>query len=495
MNCTKKVPTRDPVELLLRRIARSALLGGAATLTFACGGDDGDASGAMDGGHDAGKTVLDGGSDAAMVAPHDAATFAFDGGPPTIDCNGDNSLVRADHLQTRVTYDYLALERQSGVYKGVDDAGVAQFTGNGAPMVVSARGTPCASASSAGCTTEVQQPGDFVPYNCVQACSALSFVTTRGDIVEHWSGADRVATLLAPIDTSDEAIMIAMANGYMVPCGAGSALAKVEDGYLLLGTKYASICPIVTQGYNLHVALDGTIRVLGDFVFDSNQGCVGRIPRGLRSRSVGQHRSELGDYLANCAHLEAASVVAFERLACELEAHGAPQSLVEAAKVSARDEVRHARLIGLIARAHEGELVELEVDALPPRSLEEIALENATEGCVRETYGALVGAYQAEHAREPALAQAMLAIAEDEARHAALSHHVYSWSMERLDASARERVRTERDRAIEVLRAECANEPSAALRELAGLPSAKVAQRMFDELTRELWHVPLQVVA
>lgn len=35
------------------------------------------------------------------------------------------------------------------------------------------------------------------------------------------------------------------------------------------------------------------------------------------------------------------------------------------------------------------------VERAPVRSLEDIAVENAVEGCVRETFGALVGAWQA----------------------------------------------------------------------------------------------------
>jgi hypothetical protein len=45
------------------------------------------------------------------------------------------------------------------------------------------------------------------------------------------------------------------------------------------------------------------------------------------------------------AQLEAASIVAFDRLARELDAHGAPAELVAEARRAKTDEVRHARTL------------------------------------------------------------------------------------------------------------------------------------------------------
>jgi hypothetical protein len=59
--------------------------------------------------------------------------------------------------------------------------------------------------------------------------------------------------------------------------------------------------------------------------------------------------------------------------------------------------------------------------APPARSLEELAVENAVEGCVRETYGALTAIWQARTAKDPSVAAAVRRIARDETRHAALS--------------------------------------------------------------------------
>ncbi|NIS36796.1 MAG: ferritin-like domain-containing protein, partial [Actinobacteria bacterium] len=44
------------------------------------------------------------------------------------------------------------------------------------------------------------------------------------------------------------------------------------------------------------------------------------------------------------------------------------------------------------------------IEDAPVRTAYEIALENAVEGCVRETFGALVGAHQALRASDPSIA-------------------------------------------------------------------------------------------
>ncbi|HEU5059402.1 MAG TPA: hypothetical protein VFU21_22870, partial [Kofleriaceae bacterium] len=56
-------------------------------------------------------------------------------------------------------------------------------------------------------------------------------------------------------------------------------------------------------------------------------------------------------HLARCAELEEVSVHAFLRLARELGELGAPPALVAAARAAAADEVRHAALMGGLARA------------------------------------------------------------------------------------------------------------------------------------------------
>jgi hypothetical protein len=136
----------------------------------------------------------------------------------------------------------------------------------------------------------------------------------------------------------------------------------------------------------------------------------------------------------------------------ELARLGAPAELVAAAERSACDERRHARMMARRARAHGARTTTARVRRAAPRTLEAIARENAVEGCVQETFGALLLRWQALHAGDPSLRRLFARIAADETRHAALSWEVARWAEERLDARARTRVRAARTRAVRSLR-------------------------------------------
>jgi rubrerythrin len=127
-------------------------------------------------------------------------------------------------------------------------------------------------------------------------------------------------------------------------------------------------------------------------------------------------------YLAKAAYLERASVTAFVRLAEELAAHGAPTRLRRAALRAARDEILHARIVARLAeRAGAPSIDQPRVRAARVRSLAALAIENAVEGCVYETFGAAVGLAQAMTASDAKVRAAMRRIARDEMQHAELA--------------------------------------------------------------------------
>src|SRR5262249_15726922 len=132
----------------------------------------------------------------------------------------------------------------------------------------------------------------------------------------------------------------------------------------------------------------------GGYALTCVTGCVGRMPEGLAARQ-GHERDAIANWLADVAYLEAASVDAFAILSQELQAHGAPSPLVRAAQRAGRDEVRHARVMGRLARAAGGRPTKPRVKRAGVRCVERMALENAVEGCVRETFGALLTPWQA----------------------------------------------------------------------------------------------------
>jgi hypothetical protein len=191
------------------------------------------------------------------------------------------------------------------------------------------------------------------------------------------------------------------------------------------------------------------------------------------------------------SYLEAASVDAFERLTRELEAHRAPARLRAASRRAARDEVRHARVMKKLARRAGGHVPAVHLEARHVRSLEEMAVENAVEGCVRETFGAAVAMIQAERAGDARVRRAMRRIAGDETRHAELSWAVGQWIDARLDAAARRRVHEARTSAVEALFRQAAREPDASLTGPLGVPSASQARAALDVLAATLWSIQL----
>jgi hypothetical protein len=211
-------------------------------------------------------------------------------------------------------------------------------------------------------------------------------------------------------------------------------------------------------------------------------GCGGRCPEGLIPPTSVGARDALGAWLAANAHLEAASIDAFEILATELRAHHAPRALIQAARAATADERRHAEAIGRLAVSRGAAPPAVYVKRGPVRDIEAIARENAVEGCVRETFAALLACRQACAATDPAIRSAMAGIARDETRHAALAWAVDGRSHALLAPAARRRVREARREAIEQLM----DAPVAGLlrddRAQAGLPDEDDAVRMAGEL-------------
>jgi hypothetical protein len=193
-------------------------------------------------------------------------------------------------------------------------------------------------------------------------------------------------------------------------------------------------------------SVDGGHRILAcpsspaTLVVTCLEGCLGRLTEGYAAPDRDAPRT-LGERFAAMSYLEAVSVHAFERLERELSAYGAPPALLRDARRARRDEVRHTAMTARLARVR-GASARMP-EAPPPatvRSLFEVALENAVEGCVRETYGALVGLVGARWARGGALAHAVQSIARDECRHAELAWAVHAWMAPRLSADERRRV-------------------------------------------------------
>jgi hypothetical protein len=307
---------------------------------------------------------------------------------------------------------------------------------------------------------------------------------TRGDSVGEISTIEGLRGLM-DAKSPKSAMMFAWAQGHNPVCGEKNA-GPLDQNFVLL-THTGQKCGGDVDENRVSVTPKGEVTVVDTSLFESGDpNCqIGRRPEGFDATAY--ERSDFAEWLAALAELEAASVSAFERLATELELLGAPPELITRAKLSARDEVRHARVMSRLALEHGAREVptpSVSHLALAPRSrLFEVIKENAIEGCLRETFGALIAAHQAQHAKDARIRSVMKMIARDETRHAALAWDVAEWAEERLTREERAEVRAERFRAIGGLRASLSTEslPADAITR-AGMPNAEAAVAMFDHL-------------
>jgi hypothetical protein len=214
---------------------------------------------------------------------------------------------------------------------------------------------------------------------------------------------------------------------------------------------------------------------------------LGRRPASLCVSPARRSAGAVGDYFAQAAGLESAAAHAFGILARELAAHAAPARLVRAARRSIREEVGHARTTRRLARRFGALPVRARYGAVPRgRSLEDIAIENAVEGCVRETYGAALAWWQAEHAQDRRIARTMARVAVEESRHAQLSWDIAAWAEPRLSRAARARLARARAQAFETLRVEVDRHVAPALVSTAGLPPRASARELLRRVEREV---------
>jgi hypothetical protein len=197
------------------------------------------------------------------------------------------------------------------------------------------------------------------------------------------------------------------------------------------GPQMADGAKLVAVGRN------GSISEMGmdiDVSGYRDEGCVGRDTEGsLRRASAPVLPRSPAAYFARLARDEATSVGSFHRLAAELLVAGAPAELVARAEAAAEDEVRHAQAMRALARAAGATEAELAIALLPEvaypvRQLEAVLVENAREGCVNETYAALVALHQARHATDPRVREVFTEIAADEQRHAELAWDLHAWA-------------------------------------------------------------------
>ncbi|MFK7988904.1 MAG: ferritin-like domain-containing protein [Sandaracinaceae bacterium] len=472
----------------LRRLARASVAAGAISLA-ACSGSHIDGDGGTDASavNDANVNVDAGGSDSGPdpdagrldsgpgdSGPGDAGPG--DGGPS--DAGPDGGTVSWGELNCSddgwQAVQGLALDISPDYLDAVDNS-------FGAPYVVDSIGTACETATDMDtCAAALAGTTPFGRY----------LRTTTGDTVESHQTEAEVLAVLGTIDTAEEAVLRVWQQGYTIQCDnlERGAVRWVDDHYEVRATRMVADCdPIVVNLYELQVDPDGTVTELSSVEIERTPGvCVGRRPEGLRDAPLPTDIS-VGAWLAETAFLEASAVHAFEVLADELMGLGAPSELVRDARAAAQDEVRHADTMKAVAARYGAETPAPEVEARAPRSRFAMAMDNATEGCVRETFGALLGHHQALAASDPQLRAAMATIAEDETRHATLSWRIAEWIEPQLTDAERSEVEAARREAVETLRAEMGQSGLPSIARTVGLPTPTEAVALVDRMQAAIW--------
>lgn len=344
-----------------------------------------------------------------------------------------------------------------------------------------------------------EEGGDCPETSPIEPHPAVTVFVRRAGVIELSSITDVIGS---PVDTPQEAALrLLESQGDRVHCteqtgtGPGPLPGRVvpTSGGFDVVLPYVE-CP--TLGFDgdvvettYHVSASGDVGRGERQVVGQQSSCpiAGRLTHGVPAPVRPASGVELGRYFAQSAALEAVAVDAFERMAAELSTLGAPAELVQWARVSADDERRHARDMGALAErfavlpgAHQAQEFAL-------RGLFEVALENAVEGCVRETYGAVVGHHQAEHAQDPLVRAAMKQVAEDETRHAALSWAVAEWALPQLSEAQRAEIRAAQRAAIAGLTRSVTIPEADTLLHDAGLPAPHVALAMLQALGEQVW--------
>lgn len=133
------------------------------------------------------------------------------------------------------------------------------------------------------------------------------------------------------------------------------------------------------------------------------------------------------------AQLEHASIASFTRFSLQLLAFGAPAELVSAAQRATLDEVDHAQACFSLASRYAGRALgpgELPMpSSLMLGSLADAAAASVHEGCVAETIAARIAYEQLQHASDEQAHCALIRIAMDETRHAALAYQFVRWAI------------------------------------------------------------------
>jgi len=345
-------------------------------------------------------------------------------------------------------------------------------------------------ALASACSSSNEQ-GDAGAPDASDEPSADATTEAAADATDEFVDDGGVLEAIAPLPLPDGCVVTGKPDVF-APCGYSENINDpIACGIDIdADTQQAGVCYVLCDPTEPDcVYYDLGNGDAGDtYIVSCGAGCIGRLHEEAREEIAGtcaHLRRDRGAILARDAELEAASVFAFAIVARDLARFAAPRELVDAAERSADDEMRHAHVVGALARRFGGAPREAARPAEATRDRRAFAIENAVEGCVRETFGAALAAWQAARATDPAVRDAMREIARDEALHADLGWRIDAWLA---SVGAEDETRAMRGaRAASVCALEGSLDAYGAGDAALGLPSCAEAKALFDALASSVW--------
>lgn len=295
-----------------------------------------------------------------------------------------------------------------------------------ATTALGARGSPCGTCPES--TTQIipllpPSPGDA---SAIDTSSA----DTGADAQETEASAD---TSAEPSSDASAEVSADAADAVLAPDTAmDTAVADTAPPLGDVGVDACALyCPGARKCEGKTIPFDGGTIPAIECTESASCG-AGRRPRGLRPAATTL------PMWTGLARLEAAAIDAFRVLRADLAAIGAPRALLRAVSRARRDEVRHARIVGALAGIPRGRLQTFPAASAP--DVLALAADNAVEGQVRETFGALQALDLARTTRDPHQRDALRRIARDETRHATLAFAIDRFLVRRLTPRERAHV-------------------------------------------------------
>jgi hypothetical protein len=355
----------------------------------------------------------------------------------------------------------------------------------GADAIRDLAGKPCASA-----TRKAECEARYAGARSTPSGEAV-VVTTRGDAVDVTPVNMLSPSFFGTVDTPEEAAVLVardpMPGGSVCELGGSMGYREVAGGYEI-ATVQRDTCSNDLSRQVMKVGPGGIEqRISTETLEKGDKPCAieGRRPCVLAGETSAHASSgDAAGWLARAAYYEAASVPAFVHLARELAALDAPADLVARCEIAAREEMTHARAMIDLCEARGGGVLAPEVGPMRIRGAFEVAMDNAVEGCVNETFAAMRALYQSRAAVDADVRRAMAAIADDEAEHAQLSWDIAEWIEARLTTEERLAVDGARRAAMRSLLPGAHVDESSA--RLLGLPDASTAAAMSRALVASL---------